>query len=64
MGRLIIKKGRKNVTKKSVAFAGVFTDSSVASRHALRRKLPNCGIGAIGELATEGVARSDGGVCE
>ncbi len=32
---------------KTAAFAGVFTDSSVASRHALRRKLPNCSYSAI-----------------
>ncbi len=47
MSGLSVKKKEEMSVKKSDAVAGVFTDSSVASRHALRRKLPNCSYPAI-----------------
>ncbi len=47
MGGFSVKKKEKMPFKWSAVFAVVFTDSSVASRHALRRKLPNCSYSAI-----------------
>ncbi len=38
MGGLSVKKKEEMSIRMTIAFACVFTDSSVASRHALRRK--------------------------
>ncbi len=47
MGGLSVKKKEERPTRESAALAGVFTDSSVAARHALPRKLLNCSYSSI-----------------
>ncbi len=54
MGELSVKKKEEMSLRKIVDFAGLFTDSSVASSPPQKKIAP---IPQLGELATEGVAR-------